>query len=691
MASSDDKIFQRALASLQARNFDDAERLFKRFLDVHPKNVAGLNLFAVLLTQLGKFEKAERYIRLALNENAKSDTTFYNYGIVLTALKRPAEALDKFSQALDINPSVAETWNARGAIFNQLRRYQEAIADFEKAISINSKYLDALCNKGFSLTALQLWDQALTAYDAALALNPGLAVAWHGRGLTSFRLNRQADALAAFDKAIALNPRLADAWLGRGNVLYEFKRYEEAAAAYDKTLALQPDHIFAWIGGGNIFFQLQRHDKALAAYDKALELDANLPNAWVGRGNTLYETKRYDEAIAAYDKALELDADLAAAWVGRGNVYFNKNRDDKAVPAYDKAITLRPDLPQGWAGRAGIFFKSGRDDDALQYCDKAISLDPEFSEPYFTKALIKLSLGNFEEGWPLYERRWQTRIRAFLARSFPQKLWLGNENIAGKTILVHSEQGLGDTIQFYRYIHKLDKLNCQIIFESPAALYELFTAQKPTFRIIAAGSQIPDFDVHCPLMSLPLAFKTTVETIPALVPYLVSPPDKTELWRNNLGKKSRPRIGLCWSGSPVSSNDPWRNIPLESLLPILNENVEWHSLQKDVREHDRTILNSRPDIKDHALALKDFTDTAALIAELDLVISVDAVAAHLTGALGKPLWSVQPFFPDFRWLRGREDSPWYPTARLFRQQRMDDWTAVVGRLQEELTTFVATN
>ena len=656
MASSPDRLFRRALTSLQAGALTDAEHQFKELLDDDPRHVAGLNLIAVLLTRLGRFDEAEHYIQRALRENSASDASFNNYGIILRALKRPTEALEQFSHALEINPSDAGTWNSRGAVRNELGNHQEAIADFEKAISLNPKYADAYCNKAASLAALHLWEQSLAAYDAALAANS----------------------------------KHVGGWLGRGNVLLRLKRYKEAAAAYDEALLLQPNLADAWIGGGKIYSQLRLYDKALEAYDNAIALNPNSPHAWVGRGNVLYETRSYNEAATAYDKALEFSPDIPGAWLGRGSVYAALGRHQEAAAAYDKVIALNASLPHGWAARGGIFFGLGLYDDALRCYEKAISIDPEFASAHYEKAQILLLRGDFKEGWHLFEWRWKTGLRAFSRRNFSEKLWLGDEAIEGKTIAVHSEQGLGDTIQFYRYLQKLEALDCKIIFETPAALYNLFKAQNPPFTIITQGDEIPEFEFHCPLMSLPLAFRTEIATIPAPVPYLVAPPEKVAAWREKLGRKTKPRIGLCWSGSPGSMNDLRRTMPLESLLPILTQDAEWHSLQKDIRDHDRYSFESAQSIKDHTQDLTDFTDTAALLGEMDLVISVDAVVGHLAGAVGVPLWSLQPFVPDFRWLQDREDSPWYPTARLFRQRFSGDWIGIIDRVRSDLEAGLRT-
>ena len=650
MASAD-KAFQRALASLREGKLDEAERSFKKLLDAEPRHVAGLNLFAILLTQLGRFDEADRYLRRALSENAKSDATFYNHGTVLAALKRPAEAAEQFTKAININASAAETWNSRGAVCNELGQYQRAIADFDKAIALNPKYADAFSNKGNSLAALNLWDQSLAAYDAA----------------------------------IAIDQRMVNAWLGRAKILlFVRKDYEKAFEAYNKLLSLKPDLADTWIGLGNIFYQSSEYDRALSAYDKAIELNPDLPDGWHGRANVLYETRRHDEAIAAYDDLLGKRPALAS--LGLGNVYSDLGRDEQALAAYDHAIALKPNLANAWGGRGSVLARANRDDEALACYEKAIEFDPDYAEGYFNKGVLKLSLGDFEAGWPLYEWRWKISKPGLAARQFVQKLWLGDENISGKTILIHSEQGFGDTIQFYRYISKLTSLGCNIIFETQAPLVSLINAQKNNYRVISRGDTLPDFDVHCPLLSLPLVFKTTLKTIPASIPYLLLPAEKLESWQNSLGRKDKVRIGLAWSGKLLP--DFRRSIPLELLLPIINEKAEWHSLQKDVPENEQTSLNSSLTIRNHASALADFSDAAALIAEMDLVISIDTAIAHLAGALGKPVWILLPFHPDFRWLRGREDSPWYPTARLFRQPQRDDWQAVIGRVRRELASFL---
>jgi predicted O-linked N-acetylglucosamine transferase (SPINDLY family) len=368
---------QRALEALRTGKVIDAENLLKQVLRAEQRNVAALNLLAIVLMQLGRLAEAESYFQRALKEQPRSDATLYNYGIALKALNRPAEALERFNQAAAINAGVAETWNNRGTVLNDLKRYHEAIADFEKAIRLNPRYVEAFCNKANSYAALEQFGEALSECQRALELKPDLAEAWCGCGDAYWNLNRYDEASAAFDRAVALKPGFAEARVGRGNALAKRERYDEALAAYDKALALKPDSANAWLGRGSLFTELKRHDEALAAYEKALALKPDLANAWLGRGNVFTELKRYDEAVAAYEKALGFKPDLANAWLGRGNVFAELRRHDEAVTAYDKALAVKPDLAEAWLGRGNVATDRKRHDEAFAAFDKAFALKPD--------------------------------------------------------------------------------------------------------------------------------------------------------------------------------------------------------------------------------------------------------------------------------------------------------------------------
>jgi tetratricopeptide (TPR) repeat protein len=596
---------------------------------------------------------------------------------------RLVEAEAAYKAILNVDPNEFDALHLLGIINAQRNSFEEAEKLFRRALAVDQKVPPCLQNYAAVLCKLERFAEAVEYYTSAIKLAPNHAPLYLGRAQAFIALKRANEALSDYDRALALAPDFAEVWLARGSVLSELKRNDEALYALNRALALKSEIAEARLIRGNILVALNRQTEALADFDKALALRPNMAPALCGRGNVFCALKRNDEALAAYDKALALNPDLAEVWLGRGHVFRNLGRYDEALGAYDKALTLKADLPEVWFSRGNVFFDLNRDDEALQNFGKAIDLRSENAEALLNKALVKLSLGEFEEGWSLYEWRWKSKFFTSPVRRFSQKPWLGDTDIAGKTILVHSEQGFGDIIQFYRYLTELKKLGCTIVFETPAPLVPLFANQKNNFKIITWGAAYPYFDVHCPLLSLPHAFKTTLQTIPASIPYLFSLPKKRDEWRTKLGKKNKARVGLAWSGNP-RNEDIRRNIPLELFRPIMIEGIEWHSLQKDVLENDRISLKTNPTIIDFTASLNDFSDTAALIAELDLVISVDTVAAHLAGALGKPVWILVPFHPEFRWLRGRTDSPWYPTARLFRQVHNGDWGGVISQVSREL-------
>ena len=601
---------------------------------------------------------------------------------------RIVEAEAAYKTILNLDPNEFDALHMLGVINAQRNSFEEAEKLIRRALAVDRKVPPCLQNYGGVLCRLGRFTEAIEMYTSAIKLAPNYAPLYSDRGHALSALKRVIEALSDYDRALALKPDLADVWLARGSVLYDLKRNDEALHALNKAMALKSDVAEARLIRGNILFTLNRQTEALADFDKALALRPDMASAWLGRGNVFNTLNRNDDALAAYDKALTLNRDFAEAWLGRGHVFRNLGRHDEALTAYDKVLALKPDLPEAWYSRGNVFFDLNRDDEALENFGKAIDLRAENAEALLHKSLVKLSLGDFEEGWALYEWRWKSKFFASPVR-FSQKPWLGDTDIAGKTVLVHSEQGFGDIVQFYRYLAELKKLDCKIIFETPAPLIPLFAAQKNNVQIITWGATHPHFDVHCPLLSLPHAFKTTLQTIPASIPYLFSSPEKLDHWRTKLGKKGKPRVGLAWSGNPRNP-DTRRNIPLELLLPKMSTGIEWHSLQKDIREDDRSSLKSNPAIIDYTASLNDFSDTAALIAELDLVISVDTVVAHLAGALGKPVWILLPFHPDFRWLRGRTDSPWYPTAHLFRQTYNGDWGDVIDQVSRELQMLFRT-
>lgn len=467
--------------------------------------------------------------------------------------------------------------------------------------------------------------------------------------------------------------------LQRGNL-------EKALRFYDKLIALGSTDMDVYHGHAAVLYSLQRHDEALIACEKALACNPDNAEVYNTRATILRSQEKYEEALEDSRKAVALNPDFAVGYNALGITQTALRQFDDAIVSLTKAIAMNPDFAPAYSNRGKAYQGVGKYDAALTDYGHAIALNPYYADAYWNKSLIRLLQGEYEEGWKLYEWRWKrSQIDKKEIRTFKKPLWSGKESLAGKTVLIHSEQGLGDCIQFCRYIPMIEALGARIIMEvHSAALMKLFSAAFTNARIILRGNQLPEYDFYCPLMSLPLAFGTNATSIPAPIPYLYASPDRNKFWQDRLGKKSKPRIGLVWSGATQNKSGHYRSMPLSLLAAGLDyKRYDFFALQTEIREGDKTVLASSR-ILSLAAELKDFMDTASVISEMDLVITIDTSVAHLAGALGKPTWVLLAFAPDFRWLLNRENSPWYPTAKLFRQQKPDDWESVIKKIKEEL-------
>jgi tetratricopeptide (TPR) repeat protein len=473
--------------------------------------------------------------------------------------------------------------------------------------------------------------------------------ALHLSGMLNFQRHRMAEALHFLSLALKANSSSADAMSNLGLALHATGRFDEAIASYRSALLLAPDH----------------------------------PEILYNLGNACLELGRIDEALASYDGVLAREPGHAGALVNRGNTLMRFNRPVEAIASYDTALTAMLGHPQILTNRGHALRRLDRPAEALRDFEAALSAAPEFPEAHFEAAMTRLTMGDFDAGWKSYEWRWKTGAFARQRRQLRAPLWLGGEPVAGKTILLHAEQGFGDTIQFIRYAPLLARRGAKVICEVQPELQHLLS-QFEGVTVIASGEPLPAFDLHTPLLSLPLAFKTQPETIPAAIPYLTAPINRVAWWRDRL-PPARLRAGFVWSGQPSHKNDLNRSIALARFATLFKDSsVSCFSLQRDLRAADGDALRGLPNLVDLGSGLRNFADTAAIISLLDIVISVDTAVAHLAGALGKPVVILLPHAADFRWMRNRKDTPWYPTAKLFRQPAFGDWDSVIGRIGDEL-------
>jgi tetratricopeptide (TPR) repeat protein len=497
-------------------------------------------------------------------------------------------------------------------------------------------------------------DRAERLCTGILAHRPDDFDALHLLGMLHFQRHRLVEALRFLAQALRVNSNSADALSNLGLALHATGRYDEAISSYRHALDLAPGHP---------------------------EILYNLGNACLALDNV-------DDALSNYSRVLTTAPRHVGALVNRGNALVRLNRPVEAMASYDTALAGMPGHPQILTNRGHALRRLDRPVEALADFKAALAAAPEFAEAHFEAAMTQLSMGNFDAGWKEYEWRWKTGA---FARHPPQPkapLWLGERPISGKTILLHAEQGFGDTIQFIRYAPLLAGQGAKVVCEVQPELLPLLSQHENVMlkgiTFVAAGEPRPAFDLHCPLLSLPLAFGTQPGTIPAIVPYLAASADRQAYWRDRV-PPGRFRAGFVWSGQSSHKNDSNRSIALPRLSALFeNRQVRCFSLQRDLRDADGEALRGLPNMVHLGDELRDFADTAAIISLLDVVISVDTAVAHLAGALGKPVMILLPYAADFRWMRASDDSPWYPDAKLFRQPAFGDWNSVIARVADEL-------
>jgi tetratricopeptide (TPR) repeat protein len=524
----------------------------------------------------------------------------------------------------------------------------------------------ALLETGFQSLQQGRAQEAWDAFHAVLRLDPDNALGHHMVGLIALQHGQLEMGVDSLRRSIALDPGDPAAYGNLANGLRDLGRTDEALEAYAKALAMAPSFLDALHNRAVLHSRLGRFEEALADYDRALAQEGRIPGLHNARANALLALGRHAEALDACGAALRLDPGNGDAHLNRASVLAELGRHEEAMADYDACLAVQP-------GRPAALYYSGT---------------------------AALTLGDYERGWARYEARrdFGGVRRTGPGDGFAQPQWTGEAPLAGKTILLWSEQGLGDTLQFCRYANLAKAQGATVILQVETPLVSLLATLEGADRVLPKGAPLPDFDLHASLMSLPHAFGTRLETVPAEVPYLHAAPHQIAAWSQRLGPKTRPRVGLAWAGGFQADRTDLRtvyqrrDIPLQMLAPLAGAEVDFVSLQKgEPGQGDLARLAAAgwdgPAVLDVAARLHDFSDTAALIETLDLVITVDTAVAHLAGALGKPVWILNRFDTCWRWMRDRTDSPWYPTARLFRQTTFGDWAPVVAEVVGALRAF----
>jgi len=632
--------------------------------------------------QAGALRQAEQAYRRVLEQDPHHVDALYLCGAACQVQGRLDEAMALYQQVLALQPHHADVLNNLGAALAARGQIAEAASYYRQAVSVKPDDAGAVNNLGIALTELGQLDEALSVIQRALELRPEQAEPHYNLGNALQKDGQLDKAVASYRQALLLEPEHLEAKNNLAAALTRQKKLDEAIFLLREALQSKPDYAEAHGNLGNALKDQGRLDEAVAAYQQAIRLKPDDDAMHVNLGQAFLHQQRLEEASACFHQALSLKPASAEAYCSLALLLDRLGKPEEAVRSCEQALRLKPDLPEAHCALGDALRELGRVEEAARSYEEAIRHKPDHAFAHFGRGLIRLLQGDFEHGWPEYEWRWQRPDVP--PRDFSQPLWDGSP-LNGRTILLHTEQGLGDTLHFVRYAPLVRQRGGAVVMEGQAAMYPLLTTCPGIDRLVTQGSPLPAFDTHAPLVSLPFLFGTTLDTIPAIVPYLSADPERKQRWQNELSRVQGLKMGIAWQGNPTHPSDRQRSIPL-ARFAALGElpGVQLCSLQKGPGTEQLAEVADRFPLIDLGSRFEDFADTAAALASLDLIVTIDSAVAHCAGALGLPVWVLLPFAPDWRWLLNREDSPWYPTMRLFRQPGPGRWDDVFERVTAAL-------
>jgi tetratricopeptide (TPR) repeat protein len=671
-----------AIQHHQAGRLRDAEDIYRQLIAGDPNNPHALHLLGVLFSQSGRNDQAIEFLRRAIAQNPTAAQYQCNLGAAFISSGRYEEAIDTYQRVLVLQPDVPDAQANLGLAYTKLGKFSRAIECLEAALKAKPNDFKILSSLGSALSQEGRQEEAIEILKRAWALRSDYAPTHSTLGNALLRLGRSDEAIAAYRTALALRPDFPEVLYNLAGLLCEKGSTDEAIELARKSLALMPNAAGTLYVLGRALQKQHRLDEACESLRKCLSLDPKYYLAHNGLGNVLLELNRHEEAIVAFAKVIELCPSGEASY-NLGSALWQAGRCEDAIKDLKSAEEQGFKDPRVYNNLGAVHHQLGRLEEAAEFFKKSVTAGNGFPLGRFNLSMIQLLTGDFSEGWAGYEERWVARSIPTPPRYARYGLWDGSD-VRGKRILLDCEQGLGDSIQFARYIPLLAERGAIPILAGQPELRRLLKTVPGLDRMVSPPEEIPNFDVQCPLLSLGRLFKTTLETIPARTPYVFADLAASDAWSKRIGRKDQLKIGLCWSGSSKNPRDRERSIPPDLLAPLAEVPNTWFcSLQKSPAGNPPDSLK----MSDWTTELVDFADTAALVANLDLVISCDTSVAHLAGAMGKPVWLVIPIVPDWRWLLKRDDSPWYPTMRLFRQTTSGDWRGPIRKVVQALAKF----
>lgn len=683
-----DERVRAGFAHQRAGEYVKARECYLAILSEHPDQPAALYLLGEIACMDGHYEEAIELISRAIRSDGTVGAFHYRLGVALQAVGEVARARLSYEQAVKLEPGHAEAHNNLGCVLEAQGHLDRATAAYRRAADCDPGLAQAQHNLANALCARGEYAEAARRFHSALALHPDHARSHYGLGRALASQGERDAAIESYRQALALEPRffeaareLAIAWFERGDP-------EQAETCSRCALQIDPDSAEIHLHLGNVLRQQRRFDEALECCLRAVALDPGMARAHNNLGNAYQDLGRSPEAIAAFRKALELDPALAEAHFNLGIAVHQGGEVGQASVHYRAALALDQDLADAHLNLGYALEQLGDPRTAIRHYRRAIAAEPNLAEAHFNLALQLLLTGDFAQGWEEYEWRWQLPGLAGANPHRGNPHWDGAE-VAGKTVLLYAEQGFGDAIQFLRYAPQVARRGAKVVVQCAPELKTLFGCAPGIPAVVSNAEPVPECDLCCSLLSLPRIFKTSLDGIPAPHPYLRADAGKTRVWKERLAADGTAlKVGLVWASQTANKIARLKSMPLDLFAPLgAIADVVFYSLQKGAAAGEAARAPRGMRIVDPSAQLGDFSDTAALIENLDLVISVDTAVAHLAGAMGRRVWTLTHFPPDWRWLLERADSPWYPTMRLFRKQRMRDWSSVVGPLAEALKQF----
>tara|TARA_B100000809_G_scaffold263615_1_gene317282 strand:- start:563 stop:2491 length:1929 start_codon:yes stop_codon:yes gene_type:complete len=578
-------------------------------------------------------------------------------------------------QILDIDPQNAEVLNLFGLIACQAEKYEIAVDLISHALEIAPNQPLFLNNLGVALYRQGKCDKAVETYQRAIQIQPDFVEAYNNLGNLFEAEERYKEAIEVYYQALDMQPDSVEIHNNLGVTLYKQGKCDKAIETYQRVIQIQPDFAEAYNNLGMALKKKGELDAAVQVHHQALRIQPDFAEAHRNLGDILQKQGKYDKAVEAYQRAIQIQPNYAAAYNNLGIAWQKQGKLEQAIQIYHKTLVIRPNYPQAYNNLANTLKEQGKLQGAVQAYHKAIEINPSYIDAHKNLGIVLLLQGDFQRGWQEYE--WRLKSDDLCIANRAQTRWDGS-SLSGKTILLYAEQGFGDTIQFIRYVHLLVEYDTEIIVECQPELLQLFKNIGAIKKTIVMGESAPKFDVNASLLSLPRILGTDLNSIPVKSPYLYTKSGS----HTDLEMCSEYKVGIVWAGNLKHPNDNNRSVELQQFSVLFDvEACQFFSLQVGKRRNDIIRYHYSNTIIDLGGDFSNFSDTAAAILELDLVISVDTAVAHLTGALGKPIWVLLPFMPDWRWLLEREDTPWYPTMRLFRQTDTRDWAGVLQKVR----------